>query len=122
MKLTTQPIPIDVIAKGKGTAVVTLADRRAPMLLLRRDIVTLLQNTAEAAILRIRAGDPNAEAVQALLDALKTATDQYEVECDRFTDRIWGTHGDDSETIGKEFEGEMDALKRLWSDGGGPVT
>jgi hypothetical protein len=122
MKLTTQPIPIDVIAKGTGTAVVTLADRRAPMLLLRRDVVTRLQNSAEAAILRIRAGVPDAEAVQTFLDALKAATDQYEVECERFTNQIWDTHGEDTETIGREFEGEMDALKRLWPDGGGPVT
>ena len=107
----------EVLAKGKGAAVLALPGRRAPMLLLRHEMVTRLQDASKAAILRIKAGDVDAGAVQTLSDLLDLLMGQFGRESERFTSLIFDTSKQDADRARKDFDDEMAALDAFWGDG-----
>jgi hypothetical protein len=111
------PMQFEIIAKGKGSAVVRLAGRRAPVLLLHRDVVTQFQNAAEAIALRMRSNRTNADGVQALIMSFNSMVDQFVVESERFAESLFDLQQNDPDAGSKEFETEMAALKELREDG-----
>ncbi|MFY9317026.1 MAG: hypothetical protein WAO95_15890 [Burkholderiales bacterium] len=109
-------IPIEVISKGKGTAVVRLAGRRAPMLLLHRDVVTNFQNAAKSVLLKLRSGDRDPAAVQGLVNSFNSLVDQFVIESERWAESLFATHKEDSDAVSKEFDKEIGALRQLRDD------
>jgi hypothetical protein len=114
---TAAPLQFEIIARGKGTAVVRLAGRRAPVLVLHRDVVTQFQQAAEAAVLRLRSGESSADATQALVNSFNAIVDQFVIESERFAESLFEVHKHDGEAAGQEFDQEIAALKALRDDG-----
>lgn len=110
-------IPIEVISKGKGTAVVRLAGRRAPMLLLHRDVVTSFQNAAKTVLLKLQGEDRDPAAVQGLVNSFNSLVDEFVIESERWAESLFARHKDDTDAVSKEFDEEYGALKQLRGDG-----